>query len=142
MLTYQISSVRCLVLAHPIDRRLVQHASLGDQKLDVVESFVYFGDEISPNGGCEVSTIAKIRSAWGKFCELLPLLTNQAIPLKSRGKVYNSCIRNVMLYGRECWALTTDDFQRLQRNERAMIRRIYKVKIRDKILPNGLLNKL
>ena len=97
---------------------------------------------ISPNGGCEVSTIAKIRSAWGKFRELLPLLTYQAIPLKSRGKVYNSCIRSVMLYGSECWALTTADVLRLQRNERAMVRWICKVKIRDKISSDSLLNKL
>ena len=94
---------------------------LGDQKLDVVEFFVYLGDEIFPNGGCEISTISRIRSAWGKLSELLPLLTTQAISLKSRDKVYNSCIRSVMLYGSECWALTAD-VQRLQRNERAMIR--------------------
>ena len=47
-----------------------------------------------------------------------------------------------MLYGSECWALTTADGQRLQRNERAMIRWICKVKIRDKISSNKLLNKL
>ena len=78
---------KCLFLARPIDGGPTEHVSLGDQKLEVVESFVYLGDGISPNGGCEVSTIARTRSAWGMFRELLPLLTNQAIPLKSRGKV-------------------------------------------------------
>ena len=78
---------RYLGLARPIDGRPVGHVSVRDQKLEVVESFVYLGDGISPNGVCEVSTIARIRSAWEKFRELLPLLTNQAIPLKSRGKV-------------------------------------------------------
>ena len=109
------------------------------QKLEVVESF---GDRISPNGGCEVSTIARIRSAWRKFRELLPLLTNQAIPMKSRAKVYNSCICSVMLYGSGCWALVTADVQRLQRNERALFRWICKVKIRDKISSDSFLNKL
>ena len=125
---------RCLGLAHPTDGRPVEHVSRGDQKFEVVESFVYLGDGISPNGGCEVSTIARICSAWGKFCELLPLLTNQAIPLKSRGKVYNSCIRSVMLYGSECWALTTADVQRLQENEHAMVCWICRVKIKIKYL--------
>ena len=64
-------------------------------------------------GGCEVSSIARICSAWGKFCELLSLLTNQAIPLKSRGKVYNSYIHSVMWYGSEYWTLITADAQRL-----------------------------
>ena len=47
-----------------------------------------------------------------------------------------------MLYGSECWTLTTADVQRLQRNECAMIRWICKVKIRDKIPCDSLLNKL
>ena len=74
-------------------------------------------------------TIGRIRFAWGRFLELLSLLTNQEIPLKSRGKVYSSCIPSVMLYGSECWALTTVDAKRLQRNERAMIHWICNVKI-------------
>ena len=68
---------RCLGLARPIDGRHVEHVSSGHQKLEVVESFVYLGDEISSNGGCEISTIARIRSAGGKFRQLLPLLTNR-----------------------------------------------------------------
>ena len=49
--------------------------------------------------------------------------------MKSRGKVYSTCIPSVILYGSECWAVTTVDAQRLQRNERAMIHWICKVKI-------------
>ena len=63
---------RCLGLAYPIDGRPVEHVSCGDQKLEVVESFVYLGDGISPNGGCEVSTIARIRSAWESFVSYFP----------------------------------------------------------------------
>ena len=55
---------------------LVEHVPFGDQKLEVVESFVYLRDGISPNEGCEVSIIARICSTCWKFCELLPLLTN------------------------------------------------------------------
>ena len=47
-----------------------------------------------------------------------------------------------MLYGSKCWALTIADVQILQQNERAMIRWICKVKIRDKISTNSLLNKI
>ena len=87
---------RCLDLALPIEVRPVEHVSLGDQKLD-----------------CELSIIARIPFAWGKFPELLSLLTNQEIPLKSRDKVYSSCICSVMLYDSEYWALTTADVRRL-----------------------------
>ena len=37
------------------------NVSLGDQKLEVVESFI-FEMEYPPKGGCEVSIIARIRS--------------------------------------------------------------------------------
>ena len=42
---------------------LVEHVPFGDQKLEVVESFVCLRDGISPNGGYEVSIIARICSA-------------------------------------------------------------------------------
>ena len=69
---------RCIDLACPIDGRPAEHVSLRDQKLDAVASFVYLGDIISLNGGCEVSTIAGIRSVWRKFCELLYLQIRQS----------------------------------------------------------------
>ena len=111
---------------------LVEHVSLGDQKLEIVESFVCLTDWISPNGGCEISIIGKICSACEKFYKLVPLSANQGILLKNKGKVCNSCIR-LMFYCSECWALTIADVQRLQRNDHPMIRWIGKVQISDKI---------
>ena len=111
---------------------LVEHVSLGDQKLEIVESFFCLTDWISPNGGCEISIIGKICSACGKFYKLVPLSTNQGILLKNKGKVCNSCIR-LMFYCSECWALTIAYVQRLQRNDHPMIRWIGKVQISDKI---------
>ena len=47
---------------------------------------------------------------------------------KTRGHVYSSCVGNVMLHASETWPLTSPDFQRLQCNDRAMIRQICNVK--------------
>ena len=33
------------------------------------------------------------------------LLLNKAIPLARRGMVFDACVRSVMLYGRDTWAL-------------------------------------
>ena len=73
---------RYLGLARPIDGRPVEHVSFKDQKLVVVESFVYLGEKVSLNGGCDISIIARICSTWEKFRELLTLLTNQAIAFR------------------------------------------------------------
>jgi len=37
---------------------------------------------------------------------MVSLITNISIPLKVRGSIYDSCVRSVMLYGAETWALT------------------------------------
>ena len=42
-----------------------------DKKLDVVDSFCYLGDTIGAGGGCDLSVITRIRSAWGKFGAIL-----------------------------------------------------------------------
>jgi len=34
------------------------------------------------------------------------LITNRSVPLKIRGSVYESCVRSIILYGAETWALT------------------------------------
>ena len=80
------------------------------------------GDTFCPAGGFKVSTITRVRCAWGKFRSLLPLLTCRAIPIKRRGKLYLSCVRSTMLHASECWALRKEDLNRLIRNERAMLR--------------------
>ena len=49
---------RCLGLALPMNGRPVDHVFLGNQKLDVVESFMYLENGLSPSGGCEARTIA------------------------------------------------------------------------------------
>ena len=71
---------RCLGNVRAIDRRRPYvEVQLAAYKFDLVDNFVYLGDCICPGGGCELATIKRCHSAWGKFRELLPLLTCKAI---------------------------------------------------------------
>ena len=45
--------------------------------------------------------------------------------------VYSSCVRSAMLHASETWPLTKPNLQRLQRNDRAMIRQICNVRPQD-----------
>ena len=49
------------------------------------------------------------------------------------GKIFNACVRSVLLYGSECWAMRKEDKARLERNDRAMLRWICGVKISDRV---------
>ena len=80
------------------------------------------------------------KCAWGKFRQLLSLLTNCKVPLLTRGKVYSSCVRSMKLHAAETWAMNT--LNRLRRNDRAMIRWICNVKAEDEVSSDSLLTKL
>ena len=47
--------------------------------------------------------------------------------------LFNSCVREALLHASECWALMRKDIQRFLRNERAMLRWMYKVKAEDDV---------
>ena len=123
----------CLGTARAIDEREVS---------EVVQEFCYLGDMLSAGGGCELAAITRCKCAWGKFRQLLPLLTNRHLPLLTRGKVYASCVRSVMLHAAETWAMKVDTLNRLRRNDRAMIRWICNVRAKDEVSSDSLLTKL
>ena len=122
---------RCMGNARPIDGRPQSEVQVGPDKLEVVASFCYLGDMLSAGGGCEMAVTTRVKTAWKKFRELLPVLTSRHLSYKTRGHVYSSCVRSAMLHASETWPLTKTNLQRLQRNDRAMIRQICSIKPED-----------
>ena len=90
----------------------------------------------------EVTT--RVKTARKKFRELLPVPTSCHLSYKTRGHVCSSCVRSAMLNASETWPLTKTNLQRLQRNDRAMIRQICSIKPEDvvKVRSSELLAKL
>ena len=133
---------RCCGTARPIDGRLVQKVSVDGVSYDVESSFCYLGDMLSAEGGCDLAVSTRCSVAWGKFREILPVLTTKHISLKIRGKLFSHVVRAAMLHGSETWAPTVNTLQRLQRNDRAMIRWICGTKSGDRISSAVLLERL
>ena len=121
----------CMGNACPIDSRPQSEVQVGPDKLEVVASFCYLGDMISAGGGCEIAVTTRVKTAWKKFRELLPFLTSGHLSYKTSGHVYSSCVRSTMLHVSETWPLTKTNLQRLQHNDRAMIRQICSNKPED-----------
>ena len=128
----------------------VSHVSIPDiepvvingKEIKKVSSFCYLGDFVGQCGGCFDGTTARIRSAWKKFRDLLPILTCRGLLLKSRGYAYNACVRSVLLYASETWAATQEDVSGLNRNYMVMIRWICSAKLRDKVPSEELRSRL
>ena len=87
--------------------------------------------KLSAAGGCELSTTTRVKTAWKKFKDLLPVLSSRHLSFKTCGRVYSSCVRSAMLHASEIWPLTKPNLQRLQLNDRAMIRQICNVRPQD-----------
>ena len=122
---------RCQGTARPLDGRPQKEVQVGPDKLEVVASFCYLGDMLSAAGGCEFSTTTRMKTTWKKFKDLLPVLSSGHLSFKTHGLVYSSCVRSAMLHASETWPLTKPNLQRLQRNDRAMIRQICNVRPQD-----------
>ena len=133
---------RCLGTARTIDERQSLEVEVGNEKLEVVPEFCYLGDMLSAGGGCKLAAITRCKCAWGKFRQLLPLLTNRLVPLLTRGKVYPSCVRSMMLHAAETWAMKADTLNHLRRNDRGMICWICNVKSNGEVSSDSLLTKL
>ena len=115
---------------------------INGEEIQKVSSFCYLGDFIGQRGGCFDATTARIRSAWNKFRDLLPILTCRGLSSMVRGYAYNACVRSVLLYASETWAATQEDVSRLNRNDMMMIRWICSAKLRDKVPSEELRSRL
>ena len=108
-----------------------KEVQVGPDKLEVEASFRYLGDMFWAGGGYEITVTTRVKTAWKKFRELLPVLTSRHLSYKTRGHVYSSCMRSAMLHASETWPLTNTNMQGLQSNDRAMIRQICSIKPED-----------
>ena len=105
---------RCQGTARPLDGRPQNEVQVGPDKLEVVASFCYLEEMLSAAGGCEFSTTTRVKTAWKKFKDLLPVLSSRHLSFKTRGHVYSSCVRSAMLHANKTWPLTKPNLQRLQ----------------------------
>ena len=55
--------------------------------LESVDSFCYLGDMLSAEGVVEETVRCRVRCAWGKFNELMLILTMRGTSVKVKGKI-------------------------------------------------------
>ena len=74
----------------------------------------------------EIQRVVK-RTVWKSFVKL-------------KGRLYKACVRSVMCYGVECWAMKIADSRRMQSTEMRMIRLMCGKTTRDR-LPSAVLRE-
>ena len=100
--------------------------------IERVQKFCYLGDVLNDGGGCEIAVSRRCHLGWARFNKLSGVLCGRRFAWKLRGMVYRACVRLVMVYGGETWNLKNVEGNILKRTERAMIRRMCGVKLKDR----------
>ena len=114
----------------------------GEDVLEEVEKFCYLGDMISCYSGASEAVSAIIGSVWKKFRELsCVLVRKQGLSLKQWGKIYQCCVKLVLLHFCETWELTVADERRLHGVEHDMIR-ICRVRLVDTVSTDVLCDRV
>ena len=105
------------------ETRQVNGLHIDGHEYEIVGEFCYLGDMLSQEGGCKHAILKRIQTGWLKFRELSGLFIGKGMSVKSKGIIYTTCIRPVMLYGSETWATKIeDDIRKIQRSEMRMLR--------------------
>ena len=102
-------------------------------RIEEVKEFCYLGDMLDSEGSVERAVRMRVAAAWMKWREIASLLTNKQIPLRHRGNVYGACIRSVLLYGAESWAMTQRVLGILTSCDRRMLRYMAGLSLQDRV---------
>jgi len=100
--------------------------------LEKVDKFCYLGDMLDADGRCDSAVTARVRSAWKKFREYLPILTGKGFSLKLKGKVYATCVTSCLMHGSETWPMKVEHELKMNRTEMSMIRWMCGVKLNER----------
>ena len=76
-------SVLNVVASVEMSDRKAESTTVGSESVD---TFCYHGEMLSAGSGVEEAVRCRVRCAWGKFNELMPILTMRGTSLKVKGK--------------------------------------------------------
>lgn len=87
--------------------RLGQNVSIGNYQFEAVKNFIYLGSEVTHDN--DVSSEIKRRIMLANRClfGLSHMIRSKYLTRRTKIKLYQELIQPVLLYGAECWNLTT-----------------------------------
>ena len=101
--------------------------------LEEVDSFCYLGSMADGKGGTEVDVKARIGKARAAFTQLGKVWRARKISRKTKLRLFNACVKSVLLYGCETWKATATVIKKLQTFVNRCIRRILGVRWMDRV---------
>ena len=104
-----------------------------DKKVPRVKEFKYLGLTVQDSGGCEREVKKRVQAGWNGWRRVLGVICDRRLPVRVKGKVYNSVIRPAMVYRLETVALRKKQVEEMEIAEMKMLRFVMGVTRIDKI---------
>ena len=82
---------------------------LDDQALPSTETFTYLGSIVRQDGGTKEDIQSRLSTARNTFSSLNAVWRSLQHSMKTKLKLYHSCVLSTPLYGSECWWMTKHD---------------------------------
>ena len=90
---------------------------ISNQLIKQVESFKYLGSVIQNDGRCETEIRVRIAIAKDAFYKMETLFKSHIVSLNTKLCLLNTYIYPLLLYGSECWTISTTMHKRLEAAE-------------------------
>ncbi len=97
-----------------VNSRVTEAFRIGEEVIERVDDFLYLGAKIDENGGTILDVQQRINKARGAFSRLKNVWSTSNISLHLKIKLFNDCVKSVLLYGCETWFVTDNITQKLQ----------------------------
>ena len=106
----------------------------------MTDEFTYLGSVVRHDGGAGNdirSRLGKTRNAFG----MLGNVWSRQYNVKTKLKLYQSCVISTLLYGSECWRMTESDLEKLSVFHTKSLRKILRIFWRKSISNAELLSQ-
>lgn len=95
---------------------------LDSEPLKMTDSFTYLGSVLSSDGKCDQAVNQRIQAGWLKWRSVSGVLCDNRMPIKLKGKIYNTIVKPALLYASETWTRQQTHTQKMQVTENKMLR--------------------
>ena len=114
---------------------------INGKSLPQTDTFTYLGSTVRSDGGANTDIKQRLSKARAAFNNLQAVWKSGQYTIRTKLKLYNSCILPILFYGSECWRMTEADQQKLSTFHTKSLRRILRIFWPQKITNQDLLIK-
>lgn len=101
---------------------------INNTNIEDVTTFNYLGSTLTTSGGAEEDINNRIKLARMAFAKLWAIWRSPQITKGTKTRIYEACVKSILLYGSETWLLKNSSTNRLQVFENKCLRTIQNIR--------------